>query len=101
MTRAFLAEVPRRSRQVEQDFRTRGRQFPGWIRPIPALGPEIRVVPDILADRDADAVPVELDRHVARRRFEIAVLVEDVVGRQQGLLPDGNDAPILDALGRV
>ena len=52
---------------------------------VAAFVPKGFVVPDILADRQADFVPVEIDRRVFLCRLEIAVLVEDIVGREQGL----------------
>ena len=47
--------------------------------------PEIAIVPDVLADADADARAGDVEQLGAVVRLEVAVLVEDVVGRQQRL----------------
>ena len=39
--------------------------------------------PDILADRHADAAPGDDEHLAATARLEVAVFIEDIVGRQQ------------------
>ena len=52
---------------------------------IAAALPEVAVVPDVLADADAEPAAAELEHLRAVERLEVAVLVEHVVGRQQRL----------------
>src|SRR5690606_8384009 len=55
--------------------------------------PEVAVVPDVLADRHAEPRALEDDRLDGGGRLEVAVLVEDVVGRQQRLRAARHDPP--------
>ena len=48
--------------------------------------PEIAVVPDVFADADAQAPAVQFQNLRPAGRLEVAVFVEDVVGRQQRLV---------------
>ncbi len=52
---------------------------------IAAALPEVAIVPDVLADADAEPHAAELENLRSVKRLEVAVLVEDVVGRQQRL----------------
>ena len=47
--------------------------------------PEVAVVPDVLADADAEPPAADVEDLRAVERLEVAVLVEDVVGGQQRL----------------
>jgi hypothetical protein len=58
---------------------------------VAALGPEIGVVPDILADGEGDFSAEDFDGRDFFRRFEIAVLVEDVVSGQETFRDALND----------
>ena len=62
------------------------RQHLDGILMIAAALPEIAVVPDVLADADAQPPAVQLQDLRSAGRLEIAVFVENVVGGQQGLV---------------
>ncbi len=80
-----LAGRERRGRQVD-DRRGAGiDQLFDRIVVIAAPLPEIAIVPDVLADADADPRAAEIEHLRAVKRLEVAILVEDVVGRQQRL----------------
>ena len=66
----------------------------------PAL-PEIAVVPDVLADADAEPPPAELEHLRTVKRLEVAVLVEHVVGRQQRLAETLRDRAVVHEHGAV
>ena len=61
------------------------RQLLDRIVVIAAALPEVAIVPDVLADADAEPPAAELEDLRAVKRLEVAVLVEDVVGRQERL----------------
>ena len=83
--------MPRRRGNVQNDFRALRNQLLDGIAAIETFRPEILVVPDVLANRDAQLASIELKWRKNFGRFKIAVLVENVVGRQQALVraPDG------------
>ena len=93
--------MPRRRREIEDDFRAPGDQLPDWIAPVKPFRPEILVVPDVLANRDAEFVSVELKRRDGLGRLKITVLVENVVGRQQAFVRAPDDFPISQNGGGV
>ena len=47
--------------------------------------PEVAIVPDVFADADAQPTAADIERLRTVERLEVAVFVEDVVGRQQRL----------------
>jgi hypothetical protein len=90
-----LSHLEGRGRDVQEEVRPvlgLPRDRVGLVEP-PA--PEGLVVPGVLADGQAQAPPLELDGGVVGGGLEMPVLVEDVVGGQQGLGPAGDDlAPV-------
>jgi hypothetical protein len=63
--------------------------------------PEIGIVPDVLADGDADLRPREVEDLGPPGGLEVPVLVEDIVGREEGL-PEGlEDFPLVEEEGDV
>ncbi len=54
-----------------------------------ALAEEVLVVPEVLADREADPPAAEPDEGRGLRGLEVAHLVEDVVGREEALPGNG------------
>jgi len=58
--------------------------------------PEIGVVPDVLADGNAQPAAAPRDRRDVGGWFEVAPFVEHVVGRQQRLAHDVHDAAAID-----
>ena len=69
--------------------------------PVTAVGPEIVVVPDVLANRQRDLPAVELGGTIFRGRLEIAVLIKDIVGRQQRFRAGGDDPAVLKERGGI
>ena len=63
---------------------------------VAAALPEVAIVPDVLADADAEPPAAELEDLRAVERLEVPVLVEDVVGRQERLAKALLDAPVAD-----
>ena len=57
---------------------------------IAAALPEVAIVPDVFADADAEPASADVEHLGAVERLEVAVLVEDVVGRAAA--PCGNAA---------
>ena len=51
-------------------------------------------LPDVLADRDPDAMLAELDQRTGAAGLEVALLVEDAVVGQQDLAVDARHAPV-------
>ena len=85
-----------RGRNVDEQVGARGHQLLDGILAIQAPGPEIAIVPHVLADRDAEAMAGEVDRGHGLGRLEIAPFIENVVGRQQRLAMDRDDATLMD-----
>ena len=83
-----------RCREVHQELRALPGQLLRRVARVARLLPEELVVPEVLADGEADPHPRHLDDGHLRRRIEVPRLVEDVVGRQQGLAPERGDLPV-------
>src|SRR5439155_13532864 len=101
MAGLVFAQLPWRSRDVENDLRSRCRQFRSGVAPVPALAPEILIVPDIFADRQANLLAVELDYKILVGRLEVAILVKNIVGRQQHFGASGQDFAVLAERRRI
>ena len=86
----FFAGVPRRGGQIKNQLRALRDEFAHRIAPVNPFRPEIFVVPDVLANGDADFPTLKNKRFNLRRRFKIAVFVKHVVSGQQtfGRAPD-------------
>ena len=63
--------------------------------------PEVAIVPDVLADADAEPPAADVEHLRAVERLEVAVLVEDVVGRQQRFAEALLDAAVAQQHGGV
>ena len=81
----LLAGRERRGRQVEEDGGAQALDRVDRIGEVARPLPEVAVVPDVLADADGGAPAGDVERLETGARLEVAVLVEDVVGRQQAL----------------
>ncbi len=92
----LLAGDEGRRRKIHYCLRARFGQHLDWILMIPAALPEIPVVPDVLADADAQAPAVQLQDLRTHGRLEIAVFIEDIVGGEQGLVKRGTHIAILE-----
>ena len=90
-----------RGRNIDEQVSARSHQLFDGIFAIQAPGPEIAVVPHVLADRDAEAMAGEVDRGHGLGWLEIAPFIENVVGRQQRLAVDRNNAPLVNERCRV
>ena len=62
---------------------------------------QVGLRPDVLADRDADAPAQDFHRRIRVGRLEVARLVEDIVGRQQGLAHDATRVSALEHGGGI
>src|SRR5207302_10130151 len=100
-TGLMFAQMPRRRRDVKDEPGSAFDELDRRVAAIPAIAPEIVVVPDVFADRQADFLSIELDRRVLRGRFKITVFVENVVGGQQGLGARGQNFSIPQQRDRV
>src|SRR6266850_530329 len=98
---AVLPGRERRRRKVEDDVSAGARELVDRVVMVAAPLPEIAVVPDILADADADAASGDVEELRPVKRLEVAVFVEDVVGRQQRLAEALLDAPSAEQCGAV
>jgi hypothetical protein len=83
LAQALLADRKRRGRHVDEQVGAGPPRLFDRIAVVAAALPEVAIVPDVLADADGDRVPANLDDVTALTGFEVAVFVEDVVGRQE------------------
>ena len=97
----MLADRERRRRQVDDRVGAGAHQLFDRIVVIAAPLPEVAIVPDVLADADAEPAAAELEDLRAVERLEVAVLVEDVVGRQERLAKPLTDAALAQQHRRV
>jgi hypothetical protein len=93
--------LPGRGAQVDEDLGTRSDQGGGGIRTITPLNPEFGVIPDVFANGQAQPTPFPVDHRVLRGGLEVAVFVEDIVGRQQRLGADGHHATPVQQRRRI
>ena len=66
-------------------------EFVDGVDRVKQARPETLVVPGVLADGDGERLAVEQSEGLARGGFEITLLVEDVVEREQHFLLDKRD----------
>ncbi len=96
-----LGVVPRAGGEIDREVDVlRGERGDG-IGAVKAAGFDERIFPDVLADRHADAQAVVLDDTRGAGGFEVAVLVENVVGGQERFAGDGGDFAIVAEGGGV
>ena len=88
----MLAGREGRGRHVEDDSGAGGGELVDRIVMVTPPLPEVAIVPDVLADADPNARTGDVEQLRAVIRLEIAVFVEDVVGRQQRLAETVLDA---------
>ncbi|TPW13631.1 MAG: hypothetical protein FD129_1237 [bacterium] len=88
-------------RQVDQEPGPFLRDGLDGVRAIAARAARVLVIPDVLADRHADRLGLEPREGDGRRRLEVAILVEDIVVRKQGLPMNGNHLAAPDHPGLV
>jgi len=77
-----LAQMPGRCRNVQYDACPRLGEFNRRVVLVAPHGPEILVVPDVLANRDPDLLAIEGERFVCLRWFEVTIFVEHVIRGQ-------------------
>ena len=97
----LLAGRERRRRQVDEDAGAEALDGVDRIGQVARPLPEVAVVPDVLTNADRGAHPRHLERLEAGARLEVAILVEDVVGRQQALDEDAIDDAVPEQRGGV
>src|ERR1044072_7351616 len=81
-----------RRRQVDDGAGAGSDELLDRIVVVKAPLPVVAIVPDVLADADAEASAAEVEHLRAVERLEVAILVEYVVGRQQRFTE-----PVIDA----
>jgi hypothetical protein len=99
-----VASLPRCHGEAEMltiERRALLHEFVHGVGAVAALGPEVGVVPDVLADGEGDLLAAEFDGRDFLGGLEVAVLVEDVVGRQERLHHAMRDLAALDDGGGV
>ncbi len=92
----FLAALPGRGGDVHHERRAHADEIVDGVGAITSLGPEIGIVPDVLANRHGDLLAAQIDRRDFLGRLEIAVLIENVVGRQERLHDPVKNFPVLN-----
>jgi hypothetical protein len=87
-----------RGREVHHQRGPAGDELANWVALVARALPEALVVPDVLADGEPEPEPEALGRGSGAPRGgqEVARLVEDVVGRQEGLPAHRGHATSLD-----
>ncbi len=83
-----FALVPGAGREVDQEINGLAGQFRHRILAVAAAGGDGTVIPDVLADGDADAQTPPLHDCGTGSRFKVALLIEDIVVGQKGLAAD-------------
>ncbi len=86
---------------IDQDFGALLDQRADRVDIVARRRPEMPVVPGILANRDSEPLPFKANRLVLRLGFEISVLVENIVGREQGFSAARDDLLIVQQHGGV
>lgn len=98
---AFVV-VPGARGEVDHEVAFLGRELAGGIdAAIELTRAEGGVRPDIFADGDANAAAGVFDDERAGGGFEVAVFVEDIVGRQEALVGGGDDLAAMNEGGGV
>ena len=93
-TPLVLAGGERRRRQVDDGGRAGADELLDRIVVIAAALPVIAIVPDVLADADAQPPAADVEHLGAVKRLEVAVFVEDVVGGEQRFAESEIDAAV-------
>src|SRR5262245_61458773 len=94
--------MPGRGRDIEDYISPCFDEFACRVETVtPAVAPEILVVPDILADSQADLSVLELHDFIFRGRLEVAVFIKYVVGRPKGLVTRGGNLSFVQQGDRV
>ena len=96
-----LAVVPRAGGEIQEEVESFPAQAFDGVGIVESARWHDLVHPDILADRDADAMAGVLDDGGRECGFEIAVLVEHVVGRQEAFAADREEFPAVAEGGGV
>ena len=97
MAGGLLAGMEWRGRDVDEESSAQGGQLLDGIVGIGALRrPQLRVVPGVFADGNAEYFPLEGRDIEGRRRVEIPGFIEDVVGGQQRFVLLGEDLPLVE-----
>ena len=97
-----LVVMPRARGEVDHQIAfLRVELFHGIGAAVESARADHGVRPDVLANRDADAAAAVFDDEGFFGGFEIAVLVEDVVGRQQAFMRGGDDLAAMAEGGGV
>ena len=97
VTDLILAQVKRGGGNVDQDRGALIGQILNGIEIVEqALRPELRIVPGVFADGNAQGFAFEPDHPHPLGRIEMAGLVKHIVGRQQRLVLSETDPALVD-----
>jgi hypothetical protein len=96
-----LAGVEGGGGDVEDDVDVLPRQVVDRIPAVELRAEDLVVEPEVLADEDPDTAAGQVDRFRAAARLEVALLVEDVIRRQQAFLLRVDDRSAVGDDGRV
>ncbi len=91
-----LARVEGRGRGHDEEVGARVEEVLHRVDGIAEAGDRRLLPPDVLADRDADAAAAELEYPPLAGGLEVARLVEDVVGGEEGLGLGEDEGPARD-----
>ena len=86
LAESLLFDVERRRREVDDRLRALAGEHLDGVVVVAAALPEVAVVPDILADADAELPAVEFEHAGLGGGLEIPVLVENVVSGQESFV---------------
>ena len=100
-TLSHLAFVERRSVDRDEHLRAELDQLVGRIIRVEPFTPERLIVPEVLADRDADPPIAYLEQVEFFRWLEVARVVKHVILRQQGLVREPEQLPVSNHRRRV
>jgi hypothetical protein len=96
-----LADVKRGCRDVDQQVGPVGDHQGDGVDGIGLATDNLRIVPAVFADGDAQAVALVVDGAAVAAGFEIAAFVKNIVGGQKPLVNLGDDFPVLEQNGGV
>src|SRR5262245_29533473 len=100
VSNGWFLQSERRRAQVQNYFRALLDQASRWLAIVKRAG-EIMLGPDIFADCDADFFAAAIKWLNLGGRLEVAVFVENIVGRQERFVSDANGFAALEQRCRV
>jgi len=98
-----FAHHKRAGRRADNQLRARRDKFGDGVGRVGVMRGEPRILafPQVLADRQADPHAADVDHPRSESAVEVPILVEDVVGRQQPLVIEGDASAVPIGAQRV